>query len=132
MKRTKIFIILLSLLIFLIPVPVYAYESVEDGITVSNNEISPQALIVATGVRKWSESGNFIVHADIVTNDGTGKIIDIKNIVRTGGTEKMENVEVSLSSGEIWNGGEYATVTITYQYNGSINTDIVKYYPYGQ
>ena len=39
--------------------------------------------------------------------------------------------EINLSNGEIWEGGSYATVTITYRYNGKIYSDIAKFYPYG-
>lgn len=135
MKKTKIFAFLSLLLFFLTPLSVQAAESIEineftdTDTSTLNHTITPRALITATNIYKWSEADKFRVRADIVTNDGTGKIIDIKNIhldMYTG-----EAQEVSLSGGEIWEGGSYATVTVTYRYNGNIYTDIVKYYPYG-
>lgn len=136
MKRTRILTILLTLLILSASLPVQAAELVEpaeSNITNSGVEITPKALITSSAVRKWSDSGNFMVQADIVTNDGTGQIIDVKNILLAGWTAKMDNVkEISLSSGSIWDNGSYATVTITYRDNGNICTDIVRFYPYGK
>lgn len=80
MKKTKIFAFLLSLLLLVPSMPVQAAELVEIEVNIHNQAITPRALITATNVYKWSESGNFKIRADIVTNDGTGKIIDIKNI----------------------------------------------------
>lgn len=104
-------------------------EYTDVNISTLNYTITPRALITATNVYKWSEADKFRVRADIVTNDGTGKIIDIKNIHLDMYISDAQ--EISLSKGEIWEGGSYATVTITYRYNGNIYTDIVKYYPYG-
>ncbi len=130
MKRIRRFTALLLLLVASVSLPVQAAESIGDSMVITEDEVTPRALITTTNVLKWSEKGYFSVQADIVTNDGTGKIVDIKNIQKRGYSDGMENY--SVSSGEIWNGGEYATVTITYQYNGEIGTDIVKYYPYGK
>lgn len=129
MKKTKIFAFLLSLLLLVPSIPVQAAEFVEIEVNIHNQAIIPRALITATNVYKWSESGNFKIRADIVTNDGTGKIIDIKNIYLDMYTSNIQ--EISLSNGEIWEGGSYATVTITYRYNGKIYSDIAKFYPYG-
>ena len=106
MKKLKLLTILFSLFFYAASLSVQAAESIETvGFTEndtnnSNYEITPRALITATNVLKWSEKNIFQVQADIVTNDGTGKIIDIKNIQLRMHTDKAK--EISLSRGEIW------------------------------
>lgn len=129
MKKIKMFIIL-TLLFFIIPLPVQAAEFTEIYYYTPNSEISPKALIISTNVIKKSEKNIVTIIADIVTNDGTGKIIDIRNIKLD--TYISDIKEISLSHGEIWENGSYATVTITYRdKNNNICTDIAKFYPYG-
>ncbi|MDE5910590.1 MAG: hypothetical protein K2H52_17945 [Lachnospiraceae bacterium] len=67
----------------------------------AEEELSPRALITNVNVKKRSESGDFEVKADIVTNDGIRKIIDIKNISLSGWPSKLDGVQIILSSGEI-------------------------------
>lgn len=130
-------ILLSSLLLFTISLPVHAATSIEiirfteNNTDYSDNAIIPKALITTANVKKESESRIFEIAADIVTNDGTQKIIDIKNIRLISFTGDIK--EINMSSGEIWESGSYATVTITYRNEkNSICTDIVKFYPYGR
>lgn len=113
------------------PLQVCAAEVNENNNLILEEEMAPRALITNVNVKKRSESGDFEVKADIVTNDGTRRIIDIKNISLSGWPSKLDGVQIILSSGEIWSNGEYATVIISYWYNGKQNTDIVTYHPYG-
>ena len=113
------------------PLQVCAAEVNENNNLILEEEMAPRALITNVNVKKRSESGDFEVKADIVTNDGTRRIIDIKNISLSGWPSKLDGVQIILSSGEIWSNGEYATVIISYWYNGKQNTDIVTYYPNG-
>lgn len=62
-----------------ISLPVQASESISNSQNISVNKIIPRALITTT-VKKWSDTNNFSVTADIVTNDGTGKIFLIKAV----------------------------------------------------
>lgn len=132
MKKIKIAITFLLFAYAFTPMCVCAAEVNENGYVISEGEVSPRALITNTNVRKRSQSDAFLVSADIVTNDGTMKIVDIRNISLIGRPAKLENIQINLSSGEICNNGEYATVSISYMYGNEFNTDIVIFYPYGR
>ena len=132
MKKIKTIVTFLMLMVLFSSLPVCAAENSINSGTISESEVTPRALITASNVRKRSNNGNFVVEADIVTNDGTGKIIDIKNISLEGWPGSVNEGQVSLSNGEIWNNGEYAIVNISYWYEGKYYTDYVMYYPYGK
>lgn len=89
MKKIKITVTFLMLMVLFSSLPVCAAENSINDCIISESEVTPRALITASNVRKRSNSGDFVVEADIVTNDGTGKIIDIKNISLQGWPGKV-------------------------------------------
>ena len=99
MRKIRGFIIAF-LLVFFISLPAQATESIPNSQNISDNKVMPRTLITTT-VKKWSDTNNFSVTAGIVTNDGTGKIIDIKNIKQ--GAFLSDATDIHLSGGKIWN-----------------------------
>lgn len=127
MKKIRKTIALTLVAFILISMPVFAAETDNIQSGTIEKTASPRALITLKNVVKWSEQHIFEVQADVVVNDGTSKVIDLKNITVLSWYGSFNDVRVGRY--ELWNGGEFASVTITYYENKTLKSDVVKFYP---
>ena len=93
---------------------------------VADNGISPRSLITS---RQYvdSEDGLVAVRADVVINDGTNQIIDIKNCVAHGWKTGVTNFIVGKP--QIMNKGAYGVVTGSYTYQSKKYVATFYFYP---
>ena len=97
---------------------------------------SSQALITLSEVEAETPSGYVRVKADLVVDDGSSTIVDIKNTYVSGhrvsvreNMVKYDIESVACDSGSIWSGGSFATVTVTYRVGTELRTEVWIFYP---
>jgi len=121
MKKILKFTILFAVMMSMFIIPAFAAEdgAKKEGwiyapeVIAADNGISPLSLITS---RQYvdSDDGLVAVRADVVINDGTNQIIDIKNCVAHGWKSGVTNFIVGKP--QIMNKGAYGVVTGSYTY----------------
>lgn len=81
-------------------------------------------------------SGNVSVVATLTVSESQHTIIEVKNARVFGYTTTIGGIasgidgsSFSLSSPTIWNGGKYATITVTYMQKGVVKSEVCTFYP---
>lgn len=97
---------------------------------------SASALITLSEVEASTPSGYVRVKADLVVNDGTNTIVEIKNAYVSGhrvsiieNLVKYDITNVACDSGTVWSGGSFAAVTVTYRVGGNVRSEVCTFYP---
>lgn len=125
MKLTLLTI--LSSILFLMPV--YAEEKNISSEITENSEITPFALMTFKNVVVSTSNKNIKLEVDIVVNDGTSKIVEVKNIRLYSVIGNIDINSVSWGSPQYWSGGDYATIGVTFKEDGTVKSDLVYCYP---
>lgn len=75
----------------------------------------------------YTEDMMVSVYATISVQGSNSTIIGITQTGYDGWTDGV--TDILVGSSKIWNNGAYATVTVTYKYNGKLYTSLAYFYP---
>lgn len=134
MNSIKRIICITIAMVFLLSLPVSAKEmkGSYDQLSVSISAgISPRAFLTATDVKKWSNNNMVRLIADVVTNDGIDKVIDVKNAKVNSWDGSVDPDSIKIGACQLWSNNT-ATITVTYKRNKNIESDVVVFYPHGK
>lgn len=124
MKKVKVttYILLLAFMFSLLN----DSQVLANDITSENQPVLTRTILVINKT-VTTESKRIDIEADVHIQDSYNQIIGLSNIKITGWDTSCTSI--STSPPQIWDRGDYATVTVTYLYNRKLVSEICYFYP---
>lgn len=85
--------------------------------------------IMTTEQTVRTPSSDVAIVAWVTVSESQHKIIQVKSARVFSYSDGIDGSTISLSSPSIWNNGQFATITVTYNQKGIIKSEVCTFYP---